>query len=344
MAATGIAHVESEPGQGRWPLKILSRMQLLVRNSRDIRLVTPPPWWTLRRLATAAAGLAALAAIATAWAVALRREVHRQTAIAVEEATARREATVEYEVTLRERNRLAANLHDTILQAMSGIGFQLGVCETANSRRGEADAAIAHDRMGEHLAVARKMLDHAAGQLRGTVWSLRSLSADGRPFGVALRALVDRTAAGHDATTSLALDPAAGELPPLVSGNLLLVLQEALHNALHHAEPTAVAVEVRVDETGSGIVATVRDDGCGFTLGEQVGPAEGHFGLDGMRERLERIGGTLEIKTAVGVGTTVRAAVPLRQPAGARPPARPPLAAAQVNETLSHDRTLSASG
>jgi signal transduction histidine kinase len=187
-------------------------------------------------------------------------------------------------------------------------------------------------------------VDHAAGQLRGTVWSLRSLTADGRPFGVALRELVDRTAAGHDATTSLALDPAADDLPPLVSGNLLLVLQEALHNALHHAEPKTVAVEVRADEAGSGIVATVRDDGCGFTLGEQVGPAQGHFGLDGMRERVERIGGTLEIKTAVGAGTTVRADVPLRQSAGARPPARPPLAAAKLNETPSHDRTMSASG
>jgi signal transduction histidine kinase len=117
-----------------------------------------------------------------------------------------------------------------------------------------------------------------------------------------------------------------------------------LHNALHHAEPKTVAVEVRVDDAGNGIVATVRDDGCGFTLGEQVGPAQGHFGLDGMRERLERIGGTLEIKTAVGAGTTVRAAVPLRQAAGARPPARPPLAAAKLNETPSHDRTMSASG
>ena len=344
VAATGIVHIESEQGMGVWPLRILSRMQLLVRNARDVRLVTPPPWWTPRRLATAAAGLAGLAAIASAWAVALRREVRRQTAIAVEEAATRREAAVEYEVTLRERNHLAANLHDTILQTVSGINFQLKVCETANSRRGDEDAAVAPDRMGEHLGVARKMVDHAAGQLRGTVWSLRSLTADGRPFGVALRELVDRTAAGHDAHTSLALDPAADDLPPLVSGNVLLVLQEALHNALHHAEPKTVAVEVRVDDAGNGIVATVRDDGCGFTLGQQVGPAQGHFGLDGMRERLERIGGTLEIKTSVGAGTTVRAAVPLRQAAGARPPARPPLAAAKLNETPSHDRTMSASG
>ena len=68
---------------------------------------------------------------------------------------------------------------------------------------------------------------------------------------------------------------------------------------------------MRVEADGrGGVVAVVADDGRGFEMGTQAGPRQGHFGLAGMRERAERLGGTLEIDSAIGQGTTVRASVP----------------------------------
>jgi signal transduction histidine kinase len=154
------------------------------------------------------------------------------------------------------------------------------------------------------------MIAHAAGQVRGTVWSLRSVTADGVPFEESLVRLIDQAAAGHDAHVSLSIAPDLPDLPPLVAGNLLLVLQEAIHNALHHAAPSSVRVSVAADRAAGDVVAEVRDDGRGFTVGEQIGPAQGHFGLDVMRERSQRLGGSLAVVSAPGEGTSITVRVP----------------------------------
>jgi len=303
VALTGIVHTEWSAPAADGFSRPLDRLALDVRTAADVRLVRPASWWTPRRLALAAGGLGVAAAAAAAWAVAMRREVRRQTTLAVEEAADRRAAAAEFEATLRERNRLAVNLHDTVLQWLTGVGFQLKACESAGGRDDGATLAT-------HLTVARQMIDHAAGQLRGTVWSLRSVTADGVPFEESLVRLIDQAAAGHDAHVSLSVAPGLPDLPPLVAGNLLLVVQEAIHNALHHATPSSVHVTVAAERTGHDVVAEVRDDGCGFTVGEQVGPAQGHFGLDGMRERVERLGGTFAVVSAPAEGTIITARVP----------------------------------
>jgi signal transduction histidine kinase len=156
------------------------------------------------------------------------------------------------------------NLHDTVLQWLTGVDFQLKACESARGREDEATLA-------PHLAVARQMIAHAAGQVRGTVWSLRSVTADGVPFEESLVRLIDQAAAGHDAHVSLSIAPDLPDLPPLVAGNLLLVLQEAIHNALHHAAPSSVRVSVAADRAAGDVVAEVRDDGRGFTVGSGRG-------------------------------------------------------------------------
>jgi signal transduction histidine kinase len=288
----------------------IDQIGLLVRNGGDIRVERLPPWWTPRRLATIAGLLGLIAAAAIVWVNFLRREVARQTDRAVAEESARQTAALDYVITLRERNQLAANLHDTALQTVTGIAFQLKVCEAKErDRTGSPEAAAGDGEVGRHLGVARKMVEHAADQLRGTVWSLRSLPTDGRSFSEALAELGGRVGAGHAAAVRIDFDPRADTLPAFVAGNLLLVIQEALHNALHHAAPETVTVRVEADG-GGGVAVDVGDDGRGFELGSQAGPREGHFGLAGMRERVERLGGTWEIDTAPSQGTRIRIVVP----------------------------------
>ncbi|MFM7412326.1 MAG: ATP-binding protein, partial [Planctomycetota bacterium] len=277
----------------------LSQVGLLVRDRSDIGVVRLPPWWTPGRLAAVAGALGTLAAASVVWVTFLRREVARQTARAVAEESARQQAALDYEITLRERNKLAGNLHDTALQTVTGIAFQLKVCEAKERDRTGAAGATGDDDVGRHLGVARKMVEHAADQLRGTVWSLRSLPNEGRCFADALRELSDRLSAGHEAEVRLSFDPRADSIPAYVAGNLILVIQEAMHNALHHAAPGRVDVAVGVEPDGSLAIA-IRDDGSGFELGAQAGPRHGHFGLAGMRERVERLGGAFAIESTLG--------------------------------------------
>jgi signal transduction histidine kinase len=67
---------------------------------------------------------------------------------------------------------------------------------------------------------------------------------------------------------------------------------------------------VAADRAAGDVVAEVRDDGRGFTVGEQIGPAQGHFGLDVMRERAQRLGGSLAVVSAPGEGTSITVRVP----------------------------------
>jgi LytS/YehU family sensor histidine kinase len=100
-------------------------------------------------------------------------------------------------------------------------------------------------------------------------------------------------------------------VPQFLAGNLLSwSRRRRLHNAVHHAGALQIEVVATGDAATGAIDLTVRDDGRGFTPGSQQGPDQGHFGLSGMRERIERLGGTLSIDSQPGSGTTVRAVVP----------------------------------
>jgi len=313
LEITGIVQAERMPPgdlENERGSTTLSQVGLLVRDRDDIRVLELPPWWTPGRLAAVAGLLGTLAAASVVWVTFLRREVARQTARAIVEESARQQAALDYEITLRERNKLAGNLHDTALQTVTGIAFQLKVCEAKERERSEQSRiAIGNDEVGRHLGVARKMVEHAADQLRGTVWSLRSLPNEGRSFSDALRELITRLETGHDARVRLAFDADADAIPAYVAGNLILVVQEAVHNSLHHACPRQIDVSVTSDPEG-GVSIEVSDDGCGFELGAQAGPRHGHFGLAGMRERIERLGGTFLVESAPGRGTAVRGGVP----------------------------------
>jgi len=131
---TGIVQVARVPAGGARPTHGATRVSqfvLFVRGLEDVRIVRLPPWWTPGRLATVAGVLGAIAAASVVWVTFLRREVARQTARAVAEESARQKAALDYEITLRERNQLAANLHATAVQTVTGIAFPWEVCGPA---------------------------------------------------------------------------------------------------------------------------------------------------------------------------------------------------------------------
>jgi len=303
VQVTGVLQVEMEDrdavvAPGADPR--VERLSLLMRGPEDVRLLKPAPFWTPARLALLVVTAAAALAATLAWAGLLRREVSLATARLAVEMRSRRDAAVEFEAATRERNRLAANLHDTLLQKLQAVDFQMDACRMS--------AGQAASDGTPHLDVAHRMVKHAAEELRGSVWALRTTPAAGS-FIDTLEDIVENLEQGRAEHIRLEIKGQPFPLPQFLSGNLLLVAQEAIHNALVHADAGQIGVAVTFDAGRSEVELVVTDDGQGFVPGQQTGPAKGHFGLVGMEERIARIGGTFTLESAPGQGTSIRARV-----------------------------------
>jgi signal transduction histidine kinase len=197
-----------------------------------------------------------------------------------------------------ERRRLALELHDETGQALTSILLGLkaiGAAKTAeDAERAEADV--------------RTLVVQALQDVRALAVELRPSALDDFGLGPALERLAQTFAerSGIDTSVEATLE---ARLPTEVETTLYRIVQEALSNVVKHAGATRVSVVVA--RRGSSVVAIVEDDGVGF---ETDDVREDALGLLGMRERLALVGGTLEIESADGAGTTVAAQVPAAIP------------------------------
>ncbi|SED64691.1 Signal transduction histidine kinase [Streptomyces misionensis] len=199
-----------------------------------------------------------------------------------------------------ERRRLAAEIHDTIAQGLTGIIAQLQVVA------GAPDLTTARTHLERAAALAR----HSLGEARRSVHNLApvELAAAGLPE--ALRKTVaewgERTGVRAEFTVTGTVETLHEE----VSATLLRIAQEALSNAARHARASRLGLTLSF--MGDEVSLDIRDDGTGFDpAAVPVRTRAGGFGLDGMRARAERIAGTLTVESEPGHGTAVSARVPL---------------------------------
>ncbi|MEI7781353.1 MAG: histidine kinase, partial [Planctomycetota bacterium] len=291
-------------------------IEILLRSMGDLTVIRPPSWWTARRLAIAAGLLAGVLAATAAWSVRLRQRGTLLSQQLAAEQQSRHEADVEFQATLRERSRLAANLHDTVLQTVTGIGYQLATCK-------DDDGSVSGD-VAEALDLVERMVGHAVQQLRGTVWALKATAPRDRPLPHAVAELAVKLGHEYGRKLDIDVDEALPSVPDFVGGNLLLIAQEAMLNSLRHADGSLIKVSLQHDGAARAIVLTVRDDGRGFVCGNQGGTWEHHFGIEGMRERATQLGGTLTIESQLHAGTTVAVVVPTEVANGPGVAAPPP--------------------
>jgi len=281
-----------------WPSPI--GLRLLLRAPSDVEIIATASWWTPERLETALGIAAVVVLIFLAWVALLRRQVTLRSTQLADEMRARRDAAVEFETTLRERNRLAADLHDTTEQSLTGLAFQLEATGALQSK--------APERSQQHLALARQLLNRSREDLRRSIWNLRATQLEKNTLAEALQEIATDRSAGLTVEITVAIEGEQRALTDLVAGNLLLLAQEGITNALKHAQPARV--ELHLSFALHAVTLVIRDDGVGFDPSTVEGPKEGHFGLQGMRERMKRLGGRVEIKSAPKSGTTLTATVP----------------------------------
>ena len=197
-----------------------------------------------------------------------------------------------------ERARLARDLHDEPIQTLVGLNLQLGLLA--------APAGADDPPLGESLSVMRAEVRQVLGELRQLCAELRPPMLDTVGLGAALRDLA-RQFPARDSTIKLHLAPdeELQSLPEEVAVDLYRIAQEALANVARHASARQVAIRLAWQD--SRLVLEVCDDGRGFVAPRVLGrlTRQGHFGLVGMRERVELIGGQFALESAPGRGTTV---------------------------------------
>jgi signal transduction histidine kinase len=204
-------------------------------------------------------------------------------------------ANRQFTATLAERTRLSREIHDTMLQSLAGIALQVqGI-----ARQCVPEAAAQRSQL---LALRHDVEDHIR-EARQAVMNLRSPMLESCGLAGALDE-IGRRAVVPPARFTVAADRLS--VPPAMEGDLLRIGQEAITNAARHAGATDIRVDLRQD---SGVIhLRVTDNGAGFDV-DAVTAGNGHYGLLGMRERAERLGGALII-TSGGDGTVVEASVP----------------------------------
>jgi signal transduction histidine kinase len=167
--------------------------------------------------------------------------------------------------------------------------------------------------VAEHLARAKGLARESLQEARRTVWDLLPQALEQLPLEDALREEVRKFQAEAQIEASIeAFFDRRGdhrELPPSAQTALLRICQESLNNTKRHARATQVRVHLAY--TGDGVTLEIGDNGRGFDS-EQVGTANegGGFGLNGMRQRAQLLGGTLKVKSGLGRGTLVSARIP----------------------------------
>ena len=199
---------------------------------------------------------------------------------------------------MAERNRVARDIHDTLAQGFTGVIAQLEAAKGALSQRKKVRASDHLDRAGE---LAREGLREA----RRSVQALRPLALEEKPLAVALKDLIERMTTGITMEAKLSLEGESRKLPPDLETNLLRIGQEVLTNAVRHAHATQFDAQLIFDSRE--VRLNLRDNGHGFD------PAKNHegFGLQGMRERAEEMGGQFSIETSEGNGTAISIVLPL---------------------------------
>ena len=199
-----------------------------------------------------------------------------------------------------ERSRIARELHDTLMQGFSGItmGMQALAARLPPAPERETLEEIIGD-AGQCLREARR-----------SIAGLRNASADEHSgLAAALAQAARQLTETHDLQLALQLDRQPVDLPPDVAYNLLRIAQEALTNAVKHAQCHAIRVELIV--TPRQLRIAVADNGIGFDAPPERVAVAGHYGLIGMRERAGQIGATLEVASEPERGTRVSVVLPL---------------------------------
>ena len=208
--------------------------------------------------------------------------------------------------TLKERERLARDLHDTLGQVLGYASMQVDAAAKL-SREGRVESAATQlDRLGG-------MIREAHAEVREYIMNLRTTPALHRPFFTAVQQYLEGFTSNYDIQTDLTIGSSwnGTTFSPDMQMQIFRIVQEALTNARKHSQ--ARRIQVKFEAEDGRIFVIIRDDGHGFSLNNLETVYGRHFGLQFMQERAGQLGGTLQIQSTPGNGTEVVLEMPEKE-------------------------------
>ena len=272
--------------------------EVILRRASDVRILARPPWWTVGRLLAVVALLLALLLAILVWNRTLRRLAERRGAELLREQL----AGVKAKLKVEERTRLATELHDSVSQMLTGVALEINTaCLERDRLPGEAAA---------HLDNASRALKSSRNELRNCLWDLRGQVLDEPDLTTAiLRALQPYTVG--DPRLHVRFNISRAELGDDIAHAVICIVRELVLNALNRGH--ASHVQVAGCRDGGSVRFSVRDNGCGFDPLHRPDALQGHFGLQGIHDRVVRFHGTFEINSTPGRGTDATVHLPIAE-------------------------------
>ena len=271
------------------------RLILVPRTPDDVVVLSHPPWWTTGRLLALLGLLATVLFVTALWNVSLNRRARSKG----RELAAEQLAHVSSELKVSERTRLAVELHDALSQTLTGISMQIDTA--AGIVRGKEPTA------SKCLDLASRTVDACRTELRNTLWDLRNSALDEPDLNEAIRKTICRSLAGIE--LSVRFNVPREMFSDNTAHAVLRILRELATNAARHGGATAIKIAGSAE--GDVLRFSLADNGCGFDPDLAPGIAQGHFGLQGISERLARANGTMSIDSAPGRGAKVTVSIPI---------------------------------
>ena len=270
-------------------------LTILFRTRTRPYFVNVPPWWTLARIILVLLVFVVAFVAVIVWNRILARRIEKRS----RELLAEQIAHVTADLKTMERTRLAIELHDSLAQNLTGVALELQTVQDVVREDIEAGAA--------HLLTASRSLMSCREELRNCLRDLRSEALETDDINAAIR---------------MTLDPHLGDAEAVVRFNvprdiltdntmhaILRMIRELVLNAIRHGHASRIRVAGAIEN--GRLLFSVADNGRGFDPKNRPGPREGHFGLQGIHERIKGFAGSMEIDSRPNAGAKVSVAMML---------------------------------
>lgn len=258
----------------------LSESEYLYRGD-GLTILSRPSWWDLQRASFAAGFLLVVAILTLIWNRILKNQVERRG----QELLKERLASSENRLKVEERTRLAVELHDSLAQNLAGVSMELSA---------------------KHVDSAQKMLKVCRSELRNCLWDLRSRALEETDMKTAIQRMLLPTI--NDSRLSVRFNVPRNSMADNSAHALMRAVRELVNNAINHGHASSIRVAGELKD--GWINCSIADNGQGFDTSRAPGASEGHFGLQGIRERISRLNGQFSIVSTPGNGTKARLSIP----------------------------------
>lgn len=295
IEATGVCLLETNDYDAQADMPHISGLTLILRDKSDIVVVAHPPWLTPARFLVVLSAMTGVLVLVLIWNASLRVLVERRG----RELARKQVETTHAKFKTIERTRLATELHDSVVQNLTGAALEI--------RAAQAALPAADEDAVPHLDIALKTINSSRAELRNCIWDLRNQALEQTDVDEAIRITLQPHLS--EARLQVRFNVPRRKIPDNEFHNILCIIRELVVNAVRHGHAATIKVAGTLD--GGRLLFSVADDGCGFDPATRPGMEQGHFGLEGVMERVKALDGAVDITSAPGKGAHITIDIPL---------------------------------